>query len=83
MAPTTDRKTPVTNDPFNESDRVNMATFFEHVLAGHKAGTIQPEAAVGALVSTMTALGAGDLDLARAWFEEGRKHASRGTVPHR
>ena len=48
--------------PFNEGDRTNMTAFAEHILEGHRAGTIDPASAAGALVSTMMALGAGDLD---------------------
>lgn len=66
--------------PFNEGDRPNMTAFVEHILEGHRAGTIDPASAAGALVSTMMALGAGDLDEARAWFQEGRKHASGDTT---
>lgn len=73
----------MTFQPFNESDRADLSAFVEHILARHEAGTIERGVAAGALVSTMLALGAGDLYTARAWYEEGRDRAARGTEPQR
>jgi hypothetical protein len=61
---------------FTEGDRANLIDFVGHVLEQHKAGTLEQEVAAGALVSTMTALAAGELWRARAWFEEGRQAPS-------
>ena len=66
-----------------ESDLANMTAFVENILKGHRAGVVEPASAAGALLSTMVAVGAGDLDQARAWFDEGRPNASRGATRRR
>jgi hypothetical protein len=68
-------------DPsLSASDRDNMAAFVERVLRGHASGVVELTAAAGALMATMDALGDGEVDQARMWFEEGRDLVSHGSA---